>query len=274
MGNNPYNSDASYEVDGPGPLTNPTARWYWNETGNDSSKTETVSCTATVTPPPGQGAAFSVTASQPVTVWSPSWTGTSIGGEVDVTTDDPDGNGTDYWLDAVATPTELQVGIGRGMTWKATVAPPTNSPVAFGSGSLILTQVILQFQQDYSNVEGPVKDAQDGHSGLDTDYPYGWATGAPNYLSGDTPGMDLTALGAIDATENLTFEDYLMYFPPNSSQCVTLGHYTWVVSGTANLTSGGWSPSNPVGTITDSGRTGSFIQANDFPNWTEIITGS
>jgi hypothetical protein len=52
-------------IGGPGPLTNPTAHWYWND---PSQTIETVTCTATVTPPGGDGAPFPVTVTQLVTV--------------------------------------------------------------------------------------------------------------------------------------------------------------------------------------------------------------
>ena len=40
---NLYNPDASYYVDGAGPMTIANPGWYWHEIGNDTSKAETVS---------------------------------------------------------------------------------------------------------------------------------------------------------------------------------------------------------------------------------------
>jgi len=275
IGSNPVNLDASYYVPGPGVLTNATAHWYWNETGRNSGKSETVTCTATVTPPTGQGSQFSVTAKQPVIVWSPDWTCTGTGGELDVTKVAAGSNGTDYYLSCVPTSTELQLGTSsRGMTWNATVNPPI-SPVSFGSGSLIVTQVILQLDRTWTTAQSQISDPYNGQSGLDTDYPYHWADGAPYYMSGDSPNTDLTYVYAVAATQDFTFEDYLMYFAPGSTQCVPLAHYTWTTNGTVSLPAGGWGVyPNPAGTVTDNGRTGTFLPANDFPIWTQIITAT
>jgi hypothetical protein len=191
---------------------------------------------------------------------------------VDVTTSAPGGNGIDYLLAVTPTQTELQNGTSsRGMTWNAIVDPPTGCPVAFGSGSLIIVQVINSLDRSYSTIGGTRMDPDEGHTGLDTNYPYGWVDGAPAYMSGDSLSIDLTAYDAIAATQNLTFEDYLMYFAPGSNQCVSLGHYTWTTS--ANVSSHNWSTfPNPAGTVTDSNKTGTFLQSNEFPSWTEVIT--
>ena len=273
----PFNVDATYEVDGPGPLTNATAGWYWNEVGKNSSKSETVTCSATVTPPVGQGPAFTVTASQKVNVWSPNWTGFGIGGDTEVINGLPSVGGVDtnVYLQATGTFAALRLGGTYGMTWKATVAPPSQAPVSFGSGSLILTQIVLQLDRESTDFAGRSGGEPDnGETGLDTVYPYGWINPAPNYLSGDGPLMNIT--NDRYASQNIQFEDYLMYFPPGSSQCVTVGHFVWSTSGSASVTlspNGSWSGYNiPAGTVTPSGTQSIFVRANDFPTWTQIIS--
>lgn len=135
VGGNSYNGDASYEVDGPGPLTNSTAGWYWNDIRQTP---ETVSCTATVTPPAGQGSAFTVTVTQKVTVMVPLWTCKGVGGNMQVNTVIPVGNRTDFWLHAGPTAGSVETG---GMDWYATVTPPLGT--SFGAGSLEMVQKVI-----------------------------------------------------------------------------------------------------------------------------------
>ena len=86
------NPNASYFVGGPGPLTNATAHWYWNDLG-PKPKAETVTCAATMTPPAGQGAAFTVTVTKTVYVQTPAFTADGTGGYMQVNTRAPLQNG-------------------------------------------------------------------------------------------------------------------------------------------------------------------------------------
>ena len=135
VGGNSYNPDASYEVDGPGPLTNSTAGWYWND---HAQTAETVSFTATVTPPAGQGSAFTVAVTQKVTVMLPVWQCKGVGGDMQVNTANPPSNGTDYWLHAGPLAGSGETG---GMDWRATVSPPSGT--TFGAGSLEMVQLVI-----------------------------------------------------------------------------------------------------------------------------------
>ncbi len=264
-GNNPYNSDASYEVDGPGPLTNPTAGWYWNDLNQTP---ETVSCTATVTPPAGQGSAFTVTLTQKVTVMVPGWTCTGTGGNMQINNVYPPMPGN-YFLYAGSTPGS---GVG-GMNWNATVSPPPGT--TFGAGSLMLVQLaipdrsytvytIQPFTQNHD-------DPENGQEGLDVTFPVPWIQGAPNYRTNDSPAQELT--GVVSVRLGDQFEDYLMYFAPGSNQCVPLARFVWSISGSATMPSTNWANygSGSAGHITPSGTT-NFGPSNAFPMWTRINT--
>ncbi len=270
-GNNPYNPDASYEVDGPGPLTNPTAGWYWNDL---QKTTETVSCTATVTPPPGYGAPFPVTVTQKVTVMRPQWTATGTGGNVQVNTAEPGGNGTDYWLWAGPTAGTSNAG---GMDWLATVSSP--NAALFGNGSLMLVQLVWP-NESYTTtglfgntVTKP--DPENGQDGLDASFPYPWAQITPVYKSNDNPGLQLNN-SVLSAEVDDTFEDYLMYFAPGSNQCVPLAHFGWSAHGSATIPgTNNWANygSGSAGPVYPSG-TNNFLAINYFPMWTQIMTSS
>ncbi len=278
IGITPENPDATYEVDGPGPLTNPTAGWYWNDLakGTGNSTQETVSCTATVTPPAGQGAAFTVTATQPVTVWTPVWTATGEGASVVVNNKY---HPPDFWL--CAGPGPLDFGATRGMTWDATVAPPP-APILFGLGSLVIVQVITAIDEGATlntTPPLPIPYPNNGQTGLDTSWPYGWSistsiTGGMKYESGDSPGLDVNS--AKSAHDNISFEDYLMYCPPSSVQYVPVAKYIWNVSMGASLpATGNWiNFTGTAGTVTDAQKTGHFLPNNQFPAWTQILTGN
>ena len=262
----PNNQSHTTETDGPGPLNVANPAWYWHEIGNNVGKPETVSCTVTVTPPAGQGGPFSISASQPVTVWVPNWDCTGTGGIMDVTFD-----GADYWLQAVPSLS----GEDGGMDFRATVASPL--PGLFLNGTIQLVQLTipirtitvggLTYQNYYQNQEG-----------LDQSYPYGW-TAVPlgvtvPYYTRDSPRTQVTNADA--ATMQDWFTDYLMYKPSGSAQWVTVGYFVWSLDGNAaKPQSGGaysWAYwSGTAGTVTPSGNAAPFSPSNSFPSWTQII---
>lgn len=272
----PENPDATYEVDGPGPLTSSTAGWYWNDlaNGKGNNTQETVSCAATVTPPTGQGAALTVTATTPITVWTPVWTATGNGASVVV---DNTYQAPDFWLHAGPGP--LDFGATRGMTWDASLSPPS-APVSFGIGSLAIVQIITGCDQGMtSNTTPPlsIPGPGNGQTGLDTSWPYGWTisttiVGGMKYESGDSPGIEVTNLRS--AHDNISFEDYLMYCPPSSVQYVPLAKYIWSANMGASLpATGNWiNFTGTAGTVTDAQKTGQFLPNNTFPAWTDIVT--
>jgi hypothetical protein len=269
-------ADQSYTtlVSGPGPMNVTNPEWFWNDANNS---TEKISCTATVTPPAGKGSPFSVTASQTVGVWLPTWNAKGIGGQmlVDIPPPPPygSGNGKDYWLQASPGSDPDEIG---GMTWYAFVSPPTGCPVAFDSGELEIVQLIIPGDGyvDYTHTEYVLAD--EGQIGLDTSWPYGWVqyedtlrTIQPDYMSNDSPGIDLTNLLAIFGYVSETFNDYIMFQPPGSPQYVPLGNFTWSTNGAAIIpNSNSWSNYiNPAGPIDPSGSFVPFTANNNFPSW-------
>ena len=78
------NPNASYELDGTGPLTNSTAHWFWNDL---KQMPETVKCTANVTPT-GQNP-MQVTVSKQVIVQVPTFKAFAFGGYMQVNMANP-----------------------------------------------------------------------------------------------------------------------------------------------------------------------------------------
>jgi len=272
-----FNGDEGHTnyVDGPGPLTNPTASWYWNDLmGSGASTSETVSCTATVTPP--TGSPFTVTATKQVTVWRPIWSADGTGGEMQVSIN-PYGNGSDYWLWAAP----LDISNTGGMIWRAKLSSPNSA--LFGDGSVQIVQLVIPGEsytyKDYFGFTRSYSSALNGQEGLDSSCPYGWVTVGPapgsgiRYFAGDAPGLVL--MGLESATLSHKFEDYIIYEPPGSAQYVPLAHFVWSINGSATLpASGNWMDAvGSAGTVTPTGSATPFPQSNSFPDWTRVIRG-
>ncbi len=271
-------------------ITDAMPTWYWNEVVvNPHTKIETIICTATVTPPPGQGAAFTLTAPiQSVIVQVPAWTATGHGGSMQVNASDTAING--YALYAGPKPGTGEI---AGMSWEATVAAHLGS--SFGDGSLILVQTVNPHRtyttQDAAGTISKYDWSINDKTLLDTSVIYPWAASQPDsasYSTNDSPGTPLPANKA-SASISDRFDDYLMYIAPGSSQAqaVPLAHFVW--NATANnvikpSTSGGWSDygAKSAGTVTIStglapGATPlpgdpaqSFEAWHDYPIWTQV----
>ena len=211
------NPNASYYVSGPGPLTNATAGWYWNDL---SQATETVSCAVTVTPPTGQGLPFTVTPTQQVTVMVPFVDASGMGGYMKVGGIIV-GTSSGYYLQAG--PTGNHRG---GMDWDAAVITPI-SP-AFGSGQVELVQIVIpneSYVKYSTGVYDP--DPENNSVGLDSGYPYGATTQNPSgglivpdtmgYKNQDSPQLELqNGSNPIASSAQMmhSFQDTLMYEPP------------------------------------------------------------
>ena len=258
------NSSTAF-TDGPGPLNGPSPpnvvpivagpSWYWYDAGNNTHVAETVSCTVTVTPPAGQGSAVSVTPSQTVNVYIPSWTATGAAGTMRVSTSIPNvGNGSSYWLWAG----------GPGMAWQASVSSPLSG--VFGTGTIELVQTYTP-GISYTTADGMVHNySLNGQNGLDTSYPY--VGGTSSFNDYDDPGLNLTATAAISGSLQDQFQDCLMYEPQGSSQFVPLANSSWTTSGSAQIPATGWANfSGSAGTVSG----GSFSQNNTFPSWTQNV---
>jgi len=279
----PLYPNASYFIGGPGPLTNPTAHWYWNDPGPNPTP-ETVTCTATVTPPVGQGAPFTVTVTQKVTVQVPDWQAVELGGYMEVNTSAPKYSNYSLW--AGPTASEAHNGFGGGMNWQAQAYTPT-SP-AFGTGMFELVQIVTP-SDSYTTLTNPVQNHSDplnGQTGLDVTYPYGVVWSEPAQLQdNDTPGLHLTGLGqsgnltAASAMFQSSFADYLMYQPPSNGKgvkWVPLAAFSWGTNGNANIPyTNNWGDyvtqnlSDSAGTVTPSAVT-PFNAWNTHPSWTNV----
>ncbi len=104
---NPYTfTQATLQATGPS--------WYWD----DSTTSQTVTCTATVTPPSGQGSPFPITVTQKVTLDIPTYTPGASVGTVQLDSS---------WGGNPGAPA-LHAGYGAnnvpGITWKDTVTTP------------------------------------------------------------------------------------------------------------------------------------------------------
>jgi hypothetical protein len=251
-------------VGGFGTSTNATLpKWFWYDQGKDSDTSETVSCTVTLTPPSGEGSPFTLNVSQPVNVYEPNWSCMGTSGTMEVNDNYGDDKvKTDYWLFAGPI-----TGAGRGMTWNATLAAPSS---IFSAGTIEMLQLITP-GLEYTASKVAYVYSVNGDQGLDTSYPYNWIGTTPPYMSGDSPGVNLTALNATSASVNDVFDDYLMYTAPNSSQPVPLAFFTWHTNGSATLTDGEtWATySGSSGTVSPIGPPVNFTEDNTFPKWTQ-----
>ena len=268
------------EVDGPGQTNVESPSWYWNDL---NAKDETISCTATVTPPAGEGSPFTVTASELVSVFVPFWTATGTGGYVKVNLPPNTTNYNQYEIYAGATIPMENAGQLGGMNIKASVLSP--APALFADGTLELVQIITP-REGWSIYNGidvtPHFPPDYGQRGLDGAYPYGWITNsgppAPTYTTDDAPGFSLLDYSMISATLKHDFEDYLMYMAPGSQQPVPVARFIWNYDGSAGIPSTSlWKDfakehngSDAVGTVTPSGNVSTFLEFNEFPVWTQI----
>ncbi len=259
--------DHTTYVANPSPNTAASPSWYWNDL---SQQTETITCTATVTPPTGQGSPFSVTATQKVTVMVPLFSATGVGGYMRV------GQFRDGGYYLFATPnTPLN---GGGMNWEGVDETPT-SPV-FGPGRLELVQIAIP-NVSYVKFSTGVNDAdpENNQVGLDKAYPYGGIVSTePIWDDGDSPQLVLqNGNSPVASSAQMThqFQDTFMYQPPNSGQWVPMATFNWSTNGNAAIpatnnwadytTAPGSNLPGQAGTVSPS--TGQFTPTNIFPSW-------
>ena len=265
----PVNPNGSFYSDGPGPLTNPTAHWYWNE----AAGTETVKCTVTVTPPSGLGAPFPIMVTQQVSVANLTYSCTHYEGVVAVI------NGGQT---LVAYPTGINV---HGETWNCHVL----TPALFGGGGSCNFSQLITPGRSHTYSTGSVSCTENGKSGLDTLSPYsaesgdpytvgtganaGWPADNSSHRTGDSPSTGLSdpklgVCASVSITES--FNTFLMYLPPGSDvQPVPLHEVDWNWNATVSEPPGGWASANmtPVGpslTSTASAR------AYAHPQWIRV----
>ncbi len=262
----PNNQSHTTEVDGPGPLTNSTAHWFWN----DAQQTpETVTCTATVTPPAGQGSQFSVTATQKVTVYVPSWTATNATGYGYVGYPN-----SSQSLELYAGPSAAmqQKNQTDGSVWVATVSSPL---AAFtGAGQWGYAQIINPGENFVLTDGSRAASTDSGVPALDNTFPYeGTHTlDGGQQKDGDAPALPLNdAFAEVFMTD--VFKTYLMFRPSGSdTRWVPLAETGWDTEFDAKEPgSGHWTdyPANtsagPVLPIFD------FKPQNVYPSWNKVL---
>ena len=275
----PANPQASFYDPGSGVITNPTYHWYWNDLG-PTSTTETISCSARVTPPAEDGSPFTVTATQNVTVYVPALSGLNNQVGMGYIRTTQENNVTDTEMIA------LQPGnppAGNGSIWTARVSlPPTP---AFASGGQ-WGYVQLVTPEEYLTVGGQQitsKNTLKGE-GLDDQFPYNGDTFSPDVrldTDGDAPNISGLSSGIKNVKTTSSFRTYLMFQPPanssNDVKWVPLAESLWTINFNASL-----DPYNnsPYSAWTDYPATQSvgqvalgynFVAQNSFPTWSQIV---
>ena len=264
----PVNPNDSFYSDGPGPLTNPTAHWYWNE----AVATETVKCTATVTPPPGLGASFPVTATQQVSVANPTYACTHSEGVASI---------RDGGLALKAVPADSS---GHGETWYCNVL----TPALFGSGGSCNFSQIITPGRSHTYSTGAVPCTENGKVGLDTVSPYsaesgdpytvgtganaGWPADNSQHRDGDSPGTGLvdSKLGVCASVSvDESFNTFLMYLPPGSDvQPVPIHEVDWKWAAATSEPAGGWASANntAIGPVSSTASARTYTH----PQWVRV----
>ena len=273
-------SDASHttEIDGSGPLTNPTAHWYWD----DVKGAKTVTCTATVTPPTGQGSSFSITATQNVNLAVPQTLESPTAGLVQINNHPPAVYGTNY---------ALYLGGNSSQPWGIIFTTQVQTPALFASQSSGLWNMVQCVSPNFWTTvyqSWEVPDPANGSSGLDTRYPFYPGSGSsPSFPSGiaannliaqpyDAPGIGSLSnnIGRYRLQEG--FKDYVMYLPPGSDTQwvpVWLIDWGWHADDTAPITNGQPDWSKASASSTDTAYLNSNAPTLLFPTWSSIIHG-
>ena len=274
----PANLNASYEVDGPGPLTNPTAHWYWD----DVKGVKTVSCTATVTPPSGQGSPFPISVTQNVTLAVPQTTESPTVGNVQINNHPPAVYGTGY---------ALYVGGNSNQPYGIFFTTQVLTPTLFASPSYGIWNMVQCVAPNlwttrYQSWE--VADPGNGGSGLDTRYPFYPGNGSnPSFPSGivannliaqpyDGPGLGNLSNTIRRYRVQERFNTFVMYLPPGTDTQwvpVWLIDWGWSADDTATIVNGlpDWSKTNA--SSSDAVGINSNARTLLFPKWQSVIHG-
>jgi hypothetical protein len=207
--------------------------WYWS----DVQSTKIVSCTATVTPPAGQGAAFTLNAARNVFLDVPTWSESESSNPTRVDSQFPPLTGPALWA---GTTTQYQ----NGSQWSDGV---TITPIIYPTtGDWAHLQIItIHGTHSVGSTATPVPN--DGMTGLDGGFPYrvdgSYYKDNGNIVKddGDSPGINL--LDTYDTYSlNYSFDLYVMYYPPGANSIpVPLTKLTWTWKSTVTRpASGHW----------------------------------
>ena len=259
--------------------------WYWD----DLAGPQTVTCTATVTPPSGQGTPFPITAKQIVTLDVPTYTNNEVPGAVELDAKyqalsginlhagaDGDNIPGIFFYDTVTTPIppysstgtwyRIQlVSVSRYETALATgkvVGAPGNTiagalDVQPGTGAYIYNSQII-------NADGTTYDPH--HN---------------NVAENDSPGFQVFDMYSEYQVKNELYQDYIMYTPPppvGNSITVPLFYYQWSWNADAKIPPtplpkswSNWNGAPTGGTITTPGS-GSTQRMLIYPTWSSFVS--
>lgn len=266
----PANPQASFYDPGPGVQSNPTYHWYWND---PAGMTETVTCTATVTSPTGQGSPFTITATQKVSVYVPTLSG--LGNQVGMgyIRTIQQQNVTNTQMIA------LQPGnppAGNGSIWTAAISLPATPN--FGSGQWAYLQLIKP--GEYITIAGQKETSKNtmNGEGLDYVFPYmgSFFTDGRLDTQGDAPYIGGLNGAVTNAVMTSTFHTYLMFQPPanstNDVRWVPLALSLWSTNFNANLAPYDSWIDYPTGQSVGPVQLGyNFVSQNSFPSWSRIV---
>ena len=268
-----YNSaefgSTAVAVFGIGVMTNPTAHWYWS----DAAGQKTVSCSARVTPPAGEGSPFTITATKTVTLVVPLNSPGVHTGRVQINNLSST-YGTGYALYAGA-----GNGSSNGIVFTDQVYTPT--PFAVGQGAWGFVQIVTpgSFCTPAGGSEEPFPPPPatnyNGVTGLDTRCPYAGLFPADNTGHGtiDGPGIEPLSDFYDNYRVNEPYSMYVMYTPPGIDSCavpLTRIDWNWQANDTNPGTWANWSTLIDAGTIQSTGMT--FNPPP--PQWSIQVTGA
>lgn len=231
---------------------------------------ETVTCTATVTPPAGQGSPFSVTATQNVIVYVPTLsTNTNMIG---------DGRVINSAIIATPTPT-MKNNLGSfGSSWATAISMPP-LPV-FGTGQWCYCQLITPGEYVTSGGTQLETSETKAGDGLDASFPYqnspqdlGIEPADGNtYHSGDSPRLSNLNSAVDSVTLTDTLHTYVMFKPPgNDVKWVSLSESGWDTDFTAYKPDAGWDKFSPDETVGPMHLNYAFTSENNPPVWTQVV---
>jgi len=265
--NNPISTTYA---DGPGVLTNSTAHWYWD----DVATTTTVTCTATVTPPAGQGSPFSIMVTQPVSLLVPVTTEAATVGRVQINSLATAIYGSGPSLYAGGNGTASQP---YGIIYTTQV----NTPAPFSAGIWNMVQLVTPGTWYTPLGQPETASSGNGVQGLDTRYPF-YPSSNPTYPTGvpannqiaqpyDGPGIRSLRDTVIRYRVSDNFSTYVMFLPPGGdAQWVPLWIVGWNWNADDSIPGATWANWNNA---TDAGivRVGNSASTTTFPMWNNIV---
>ena len=256
-------------ISGIGVATNPTVHWYWS----DAPGQKTVICTATVTPPTGQGNSFQVTATKTVTLAIPTSALAVHPGRVQINNLTQTTYGTGYALYAGA-----GNGSSNGIVFTDQVYTP--APFAVGQGSWGFVQIVTPgtfctpiggFEE---NCPPPPATSYNGMMGLDSRVPYAGLFPADNTGHGTVDGPGIAPLSDFydNYRVNEAYNMYVMYTPPGPDTiavALTREDWNWQANDANPGSWANWPLIEDAGTIQPTNS----VSNPPPPQWSLVVNG-